>query len=144
LFLGQWRNGVLSKGLWVSQTGDSQKEPHHDYRAHEGWFSTSKFSWWRLWRVRAAVCANGHYCATLRHVLTVVLGVWFEWLVSAGPKAFHHNGHCLLFYSLLVVFQNWPLCVTFPIDIWVLNLNFFLTRDIGCFHSILWRYLSGV
>jgi hypothetical protein len=41
-------------------------------------------------------CENGHYRATLRHLSILALGVWFEWMVSVGPKAFHYNGHCLL------------------------------------------------
>lgn len=34
--------------------------------------------------------------ATLRHILTTVLGVWFEQLVSIGHEGFHYIGHCLL------------------------------------------------
>jgi hypothetical protein len=29
-------------------------------------------------------------------MLITVLNVWFEQLVSTGPKAFHYNGYCSL------------------------------------------------
>jgi hypothetical protein len=63
--------------------------------------NTWKFSWRGLSTVWAAVCTDGHCRATLRHISTTVLCVWFEQLVSSGPEAFHYIGHCLLLCASL-------------------------------------------
>jgi hypothetical protein len=65
-----------------------------------GCFNTLKFWWLKLSMVLAAVC-DGHYHATLRHLSTIVFGIWFKYLVSVGPEAFHYNKDWLLLYSSL-------------------------------------------
>jgi hypothetical protein len=65
-----------------------QKEPDQDYMEDTSPQSSAG-------RGRRQ-CVDKHYCATLRHLSTVVLGIWFKLLVSTGPEAFCYNGHCLL------------------------------------------------
>jgi hypothetical protein len=73
--LGHWRNGGLSKRLWVDQIGDTQQRPDQD---NTGDASTPQTSCSGDFQRCGSQCAYGHYHATLRHLSALALGVWLE------------------------------------------------------------------
>jgi hypothetical protein len=74
------------------------KEADHDYTddASTPQSSVAEGFQWCRWQ-----CVDRHYHGTLWHLLTTVLGIWFQQLVSTPTKAFHYNGHCLLLFPPL-------------------------------------------
>jgi hypothetical protein len=90
---------------WIN--GDSQKEPDQNYVEDA---STPQSSYGRGYQHCGQQCTDRHYRTTLRHLSTILLGIWLEYLLPTRPEAFHCNRHCTLLWPFFVAFQNWPLC----------------------------------
>ena len=129
---------------WVDQTGDSLNGRDRDYTEGEPIFQTWVSGGFRS---RGQQYLDGYCHATTQCLLTVVLGVCFEFRLQPVNKHIAVTSTVYCWTSVLIVFQYWALWVpktvsiNFPADCWL--LNFFLIGDCGCFHSILCRLHSG-
>jgi hypothetical protein len=125
LALAKWRH---LKASWVDKTSFSRKRQDQD-SAEDTPIPQSSTGWG--FQQCGRQCADGHCDATMQHLSTAVLKVWFELPVSSCHAASHCNGQCLLLcpsldsvpqLSLVKPKNFHRLCLT-QVDRWRLSVS---------------------
>lgn len=132
--LDQWKNGGLSKRLWVDQTGHSQEQEGRDYAVDASTPASPG-----VWSFNG-VGGNVQTGTVVQHcdAFDSIPRRSFKNLVSAGPEVVHCIGYYLVLCSFHVSVPE--LSLMHPASVWV--SNFFLIGDVGCFHTLAFSFCS--